>query len=58
MVFPNKKSFIASTYYAFNKKVIPFGYFRNDELNILSVDLHKAEPCSIKETDLIVLMKL
>lgn len=58
MVFPNKKSFIASTYYAFNKKIIPFGYFRNDELNILSVDLHKAEPCSIKETDLIVLMKL
>ena len=57
-VFPNKKSFIVSTYEAFNKNVIPFGFFRDEILYIFSEDLHKEETTQILETDLIVLMKL
>ena len=58
LVFSNKKSFIVSTYKSFNKKIIPFGYFRNDELHILSEGLHKEEIFNILATDLIVLMKI
>ena len=58
LVFPNKKSFIVSTYEAFNKNVIPFGFFRDEKLYIFSEDLHKEETTQILETDLIVLMKL
>ncbi len=58
IVFPSKKSFINSTHKAFDNKIIPFGYFRSDELHILSVDLNKDESFLIEETDLIVLMKL
>ena len=56
--FHNKKSFIKSTYLAFDKKIVPFGYFRDDKLVILSEDLHKHEHLKILKTDLIVLMKL
>ncbi len=56
--FPNKKTFITSLYSAFHKKIIPFGYFRNGELQIFSEDLHKMEAFEIHENDLIVLMKL
>jgi len=56
--FKSKKSFIQSTYESFNKKVIPFGYFRDNELFILSQKLHENEIFHILETDKIVLMKL
>jgi hypothetical protein len=56
--FSHKKSFIQSTYNAYNKKIIPFGYFRNNELIILSKKLHEKEKFTILETDKIVLMKL
>lgn len=58
LIFTNRKSFITSTYKAFNKKVIPFGFFRDETLHIFSEDLHKEETTQILETDLIVLMKL
>lgn len=56
--FINKKSFIKSTYQSFNNKFIPFGYFRDSILHILSEDLHKKEAFTILNSDLIVLMKL
>lgn len=56
--FKSKKSFIQSTYQSFNKKVIPFGYFRDNELHILSEKLHENEIFSIFISDKIVLMKL
>ena len=58
IVFSNKKTFITSVYEMFGKKIIPFGYFRNEELSILSEDLYEKEMFRIEETDLIVLMKL
>ncbi|MBU1020245.1 MAG: DUF423 domain-containing protein, partial [Firmicutes bacterium] len=56
--FSNKKSFIVSTYESFNKEIIPFGYFRDEVLHILSEGLHDQEVISIQESDLIVLMKI
>ncbi|MBN2604379.1 MAG: DUF423 domain-containing protein [Bacilli bacterium] len=56
--FSNKKSFIVSTYESFQKKIIPFGYFRDNVLHILSEELHKNEDFKIQETDFIVLMKI
>lgn len=58
LVFPNKKSFIVSTYESFHQKMIPFGYFRDNVLYTLSEELHKAEEFTILDTDFLVLMKL
>lgn len=56
--FKNKKSFIHSTYKSSNASIIPFGYFRDDKLHVLSENLHQVEKFTIKDSDLIVLMKL
>ncbi|MCF7926591.1 MAG: hypothetical protein K9L74_03360 [Candidatus Izimaplasma sp.] len=56
--FPTAKSFVKSIYNAFDTKVIPFGVIKNNNLQIISKNLHKKEPLIIEKTDLIVLMKL
>jgi hypothetical protein len=56
--FSNKKSFIVSAYESFNKKMIPFGYFRDNVLYILSEELHKKQDFNVQDNDYIVLMKL
>lgn|GEM_PF-405554 len=58
IVFSSVKSFVASLYQSCRKKVIPMGYFRNDQLRIFSGDMHKREEVSLEKDDLVILMKL
>ncbi len=56
--FDSKKSLVASVYENFHKKVIPMGYFRNDELVIFAKDMHESSTETIEKDDLLVLMKV
>jgi hypothetical protein len=58
MSFESKKEFINSLYHSFDKRLIPFAYFHQDELVVLSDKLHETQECIIHKDDAIVLMKL
>lgn len=55
--FKNIKSFTASIYHAFDKKMIPIGIIRDEKVDIFTGPLHEA-PFELKSDDDIVLIKM
>jgi hypothetical protein len=58
ITFKSKKQAIESLYLAFNKKMMIFGYFRDENLVILDDDLNKQLEIELLNTDLLIFMKL
>lgn len=55
--FKSVKSFVLSIYLAFNKKVMPMGIIRDDEIKLFYGDLTNSK-ITLKEHDFVILMKL
>ncbi|MBU1145841.1 MAG: hypothetical protein KJ971_08340 [Firmicutes bacterium] len=58
LTFSSKKTFIASSYYSFEKKVIVIGFVRDDILTLFEGNLDLQTELAILEEDLLILIKI